>query len=114
MTNNMIIFWESVKLMDEGILKGTGRKVVVANPQGFPVEVEEPETIHTFAAWKELGYSVKKGQHAVAQITIWKGAEKPLKDKDGKELDEKELKMFRKQAYFFKFDQVEKKEAKSA
>ena len=108
MTNNQIILWESVKLMDQGIIGTTGRKIIVTTPLGIPMETTEPETIHTFAAWKELGYNVKKGQHAIAKIQIWKGAEKALKDEDGNELDEKELRMFRKLAYFFSASQVEK------
>lgn len=35
-------------------------------------EVELPEDIHTFAGWKALGYSVKKGEKAVSKFPIWK------------------------------------------
>lgn len=30
------------------------------------------ETFHTFAEWKRMGYSVKKGQHAALVCNLWK------------------------------------------
>ena len=107
MTNEMIIFWKSVELMNAGIIGGTGRTLVVDAPDGSTVEIAEPEPIHTFAYWKSHGFSVKKGEHAVARFTIWKGAEKVIKDEDGNETDEKAMKMFRKDSCFFTAAQVE-------
>ena len=107
MTNAMIIFWQSVDLMNAGVIGSTGRKLVMALPDGTEREIMEPEPIHTFACWKSLGYSVKKGEHAVARFPIWKGAERPVKDEDGNDTDEKSLKMFRKEAFFFTGSQVE-------
>ena len=37
------------------------------------------DTFHTFAEWKKLGYSVKKGQHAALVCNLWKYTEKPGK-----------------------------------
>ena len=54
-----------------------------------------------------MGYSVKKGEKAVARFPIWKGSERAVKDEGGNGLDEKELKMFRKEACFFSASQVE-------
>ena len=34
MTNQMIIFWASVELMEQGILKPTGEKIVVKDQDG--------------------------------------------------------------------------------
>ena len=110
MTNAMIIFWKSYELMNNGVIGSTGRKLVVGMPDGTTREIMEPEPIHTFACWKGLGYSVKKGEHAVAKFPIWKGSEMVLKDEDGNDTDEKSVKMFRKEAFFFTAAQVEKTE----
>ena len=107
MTNAMIIFWESVELMNAGVIGSTGRILTMEMPDGSTKEIQEPEPIHTFACWKGLGFSVKKGEHAVARIPIWKGSEKVSKDEDGNDTDEKSLRMFRKEAFFFKASQVE-------
>lgn len=107
MTNAMIIFWQSVELMNAGLLNPTGRVLTVQLPDGSMDQVQEPEPIHTFACWKGMGFSVKKGEKAIARFPIWKGSEKVLKDDDGNDTDEKELKMFRKEACFFKASQVE-------
>ena len=37
------------------------------------------ETFHTFAEWKRMGYSVKKGQHAALVCNLWKYTDKPGK-----------------------------------
>lgn len=37
------------------------------------------ETFHTFAEWKRMGYSVKKGQHAALTCQLWKYTDKPGK-----------------------------------
>ena len=68
MTNAQIIMIESVKLMEDGIIKGSG--VFGETPDGKKIEL--PESIHTFAMWKSLGFQVKKGQHAVTKFPIWK------------------------------------------
>ena len=107
MTNEMIIFWNAVDLMKAGLIGTTGRALTVVDEKGEEKTLMEPEPIHTFAKWKDLGYSVKKGEHAVARFSIWKGAEKAVKDENGKETDEKAVKMFRKDSCFFSFAQVE-------
>ena len=107
MTNEMIILWERVRLMESGVIGKTGRQFVIQDKDGNDRVLDEPEVIHTFAHWKELGYSVKKGEHAVASFPIWKGAERVVKDDDGKETDEKTVKMFMKTSFFFSAAQVE-------
>lgn len=67
MTNEMIIFKESQKLMNDGILQGSGVFATVEFEDGAR-QVEMPEEIHTFQAWKSLGYSVKKGEKAIAKF----------------------------------------------
>ena len=104
MTNAMIIMNESIRLMEEGILHGSGEFVTVETPDGTKKTVELPEPIHTFNGWKALGYSVKKGEHSKIKFTIWKHASKKA-EKDGEE--EEQDKMFMKLSAFFTFDQVE-------
>lgn len=86
MTNAAIIFGESVRLMNEGVLSGTGRFVEVENADGTTQQLELPEEIHTFNAWKQRGFCVKKGEHAVASFPIWKY----IKGKDADELPDTE------------------------
>lgn len=70
MTNEMIILNESVKLMNDGVLKGTGEYATVQGEDGKEKEIELPEPIHTFNGWKQRGYSVKKGEKSKIRITI--------------------------------------------
>lgn len=111
MTNAQIIFNESMELMKAGIIGTTGRTFVFEDADGNKKEIQEPEPLHTFARWKELGYIVKKGEHAKASFYIWKaGKEKKASEEnaaDGENNPEK-MKMFMKKAFFFTFDQVEK------
>ncbi len=111
MTNAEIILDQRLNLMKEGILKGTGRFFtykVINGETGVEEErtLEEPEAIHTFSAWKELGYCVKKGEHAKASFTIWKYVDSKKSDDETDE--EKGGRCFMKKAHFFTADQVEK------
>lgn len=109
MTNAQIIFNNSIDLMEQGIIKGTGQmmKAIVTDKDGNEEEkmIEMPEEIHTYAAWKSRGYQVKRGEKAKAMIYIWKF-------RAGKEATEEteatEDKMFKTKAFFFTLDQVEK------
>lgn len=103
MTNAEIILRESIKLAKEGIIKTTDRMIEVDGQA-----VQEPEEIHTFNAWKMMGYTVKKGEHAKASFPIWK-FKANKKDKKEDELDgEGETgKMFMAKAFFFTEDQVQ-------
>ena len=103
MTNKQIIFAEEQNLAEQGKIKYTGRTVVFQEMDGEPVEFKETEQIHTFAAWKELGYTVKKGQKAVAKFPIWKYV-----SKKNEETNKEDSKMFMKVAAFFSSSQVEK------
>ena len=103
-TNAEIIFKESQELLKQGILKPTGRIFVQELPDGSKIEVPEAEPIHTCNGWKELGYQVKKGQHAKASFPIWKY----LGKKDEETGEEKDGRCYPKKAFWFTFDQVEK------
>lgn len=117
MTNTQIIFNESMELMKAGIIKGTGRTFTFEDEAGNKHTIEEPEPLHTFARWKELGYIVRKGEHAKAAFYIWKAGKGKAKEEDANadgENNQEKFKMFMKKAFFFTFDQVEKTKVKTA
>ena len=105
MTNEQIIFNESLKLMALGIIGSTGRKFVLTNEDGEKKEMLEPECIHTYAKWKALGRQVKKGEKCVASFIIWKHTTK--KKETESEDEEKQTKMFMTKASFFRECQTE-------
>lgn len=107
MTNEMIIFNERLNLMKAGKLGTTGRFLIVEDEKGKR-QIREPEEIHTFQKWKELGFSVRKGEHAITKIMIWKYKEE-AKEKNEDE-DKEEKIAFMKQAFFFSPEQVERME----
>lgn len=104
MTNAQIIFEQSQLLAKQGVIKYTGREFKAVDAEGNETVLKETEPIHTYNAWKELGYQVQKGQKAVASFTIWKFRS----GKENEETGEKsEDKMFMKKASFFTAAQVE-------
>lgn len=96
MTNVAIIMDESMRLVEQGVLK-------MVNCDG----VEMPEPIHTFAGWKARGYKVKKGEKSFIKFPIWKYTEKEV-EKEGSEEKEVESAIFGKMSCFFTMAQVEK------
>lgn len=84
MTNAMIILMESVKLMEEGKLKGTGKFIEVETQDGKK-QLEIPEAIHTYAKWKELGYQVRRGEKSEIKIQVWKYRGKTHTDEESGE-----------------------------
>lgn len=117
MTNARIIFEESQRLMEEGILKGTGRIITVEFDDGTTATVEEPEEIHTFNGWKARGYQVKKGEKSTIKFPIWKHTVKmldtdtdnPETNKMNQQINEQggQTNMFVKVSAFFTLSQVE-------
>lgn len=117
MTNNEIILNESLRLMEEGKLKGTGEFAEIEQADGSKITIELPEPIHTFNGWKERGYSVKKGEKSEIRITIWKHTTKMLDtntgnadtDKMNQQINDQggQENMFKKVSAFFTFAQVE-------
>ena len=110
MTNAMIILNESVRLMEEGTLKGTGKFVEVENADGTTTKLEMPQEIHTFNGWKKRGYSVKKGEKSNIKFPIWKYTEKHKteEEKTGNPIEDAPTSnMFMKLSAFFTIDQVE-------
>lgn len=113
MTNAQIIFNASIDLMNNGIIKGTGRIFEFVDDAGNAHTLEEPEAIHTFATWQQLGRQVKKGEKCKARIDIWKqGATRTAVNDETGEEEEKPGKMFMKTAYFFTYDQTEEAKPK--
>lgn len=113
MTNQEIIFNESIRLMKEGIIGSTGRTITVENSEGERIEMPEPEPIHTFAAWKSQGRQVKKGEKCKADILIWKASRRPTQDaqesqdaQDAEATPER-IRMFMHRAFFFTISQTE-------
>ncbi len=69
--------------------------------------------LHTFQTWKELGYSVKKGEHAKVTTRLWKRTKKGQGAKTPEELEEAKIKnhFYLTKAFLFTSEQVEKIEA---
>lgn len=110
MTNAQIIFNARCELMEAGKLQGTGRKIEVEDENGAKIILDEPQEMHTFQAWKSLGYQVKKGEKAIAKLSIWKYTEKKKKEEErtGNPLEDESISnMFMKTAAFFSEAQVE-------
>lgn len=118
MTNATIILYESIRLMEEGILKGSGQYVEIQNEDGTTKTVELPEEIHTYNGWKERGYQVKKGEHSSIKFPIWKHTAKMLNTNTGNTETDKmnaqinaeggQKNMFMKISAFFTAAQVER------
>ena len=102
MTNEMIIANAAQQLAEAGAIKYTGRVFKARDAAGQVIELKETEAIHTYNAWKALGFQVQRGQKAVAKLTIWKHA-----TKTDEETGEEESRMFMKTAAFFSASQVE-------
>ena len=68
MTNNEIIINQAIA---HGIYTKAEAQAIVAAKGCLP--------IHTFAEWKNAGYSVKRGEHAAITCDLWKYTERPGK-----------------------------------
>ncbi|MCR5254620.1 MAG: ArdC family protein [Acetatifactor sp.] len=98
-----------MELLKDGIIKSTGRSFTFENENGEKITVNEPEPMHTFAKWKELGRQVKKGEHAKTSVLIWKSGKGKQTDDENPEADGEKtnVKMFMKKAFFFTLEQTE-------
>ncbi len=112
MTNAMIIELNKIELVKQGVLKYTGKKIKVFNVATQQEEtIDEIQSIHTYQAWKSLGFQVKKGEKAVAKFPIWKHINAKSEAND-EQTEEGHGKMFMKLSAFFTEAQVEKMEGK--
>ena len=107
-TNEQIIFTQSQNLLKEGKLKATGRVLVMEDAEGNKMEFPEAEPIHTFAVWKSIGFSVKKGEKAVAQFPIWNYSNRKKSADGEQEPREKGGYCYMKKASFFSLSQVDR------
>ena len=114
MTNAQIIFNASVQLMNDGVIKGTGRIFEFTDDAGNVSRLEEPEALHTYATWQELGRQVKRGEKCRAKIQIWKycAGKKTDDGKENADADGDGGRCIMKKAFFFTFDQTEPKTEK--
>lgn len=116
MTNAQIIFEQSQRLAENGLINYTGRVIPARLADGTPTEIRETEDIHTFAEWKKAGYMVKKGQHAVAKFTIWMFTDRPRRQ-DAQDASQENAEQeadphyYMKMAAFFSASQVQPIEA---
>jgi hypothetical protein len=85
-----------------------------ATPESILNEMLAADTFHTFAEWKRMGYSVKKGQHAALVCNLWKYTDKPGKaakeaaSEAGKDAPESDPHFYMAKAHLFNALQVEK------
>ena len=82
MTNAQIILNESLQLMKDGVIGGSGQYGEFETGNGT-ITIELPEEIHTFQGWKMRGYSVKKGEKSSIKFPIWKHTVKFLNTETG-------------------------------
>ena len=104
-TNAEIILLESQRLLQDGKLKPTGRVFKAELSDGTMITVAETEPIHTFQVWKQMGFKVRKGEHAVTRLAIWKHTQ--AKPKDGEDEEDSRSYCFMKEACFFSASQVD-------
>jgi len=116
MTNEQIIFSAQLSLLDAGKIQSTGRFMTVVDEKGEEIQKPEPEPIHTFKKWQDLGFSVKKGEKACISLMIWKHTSKQpdlsaipenASPAEREALSAPIVKMFMKKAHFFAFHQVQ-------
>ena len=106
MTNRQIIDNRAQYLMSIGKIKPTGRTFTAVDSEGNEITMQEPEQIHTFMAWKELGYMVRKGEKAVDSFSIWKYTSRKKPGQTEEEAQE-EGHCFLKYSHFFAAHQVQ-------
>ena len=86
MTNEQIILTAKAKLVADG-------------------KIKEEEELHTYKAWKKLGYQVFRGEKAVACLSIWQQFKKSEEDDEEEKKPQRDHVRMRK-AYFFSTNQV--------
>lgn len=59
-TNAMIVQNAQFELLEAGKIGTTGRMLTCIDEAGNEFQTPEPEPIHTYQKWKQLGYHVKQ------------------------------------------------------
>lgn len=97
MTNAQIIMEQQLLLAEDGILRED--------------EDGEIQAIHTYQAWKKLGYQVRKGEKAVAKFPVWKYMTSKKQEEEADDNEEagtkKRGRMYLKLSAFFTDEQVD-------
>ena len=106
MTNKEIIFQERCRLQREGKLGTTGQIFTFTDDSGKTISFPEPEEMHTYNAWKALGFQVRKGEKAITKLTIWKYT--TTRKTETEEEAQERGHCFMKNSWFFSQAQVEK------
>lgn len=104
MTNEQIVMQERINAMEKGIIGTTGRMLETADGQFIP----EPEALYTFQAWKELGFKIIKGQHAVVTTKLWKKKKQKDSDSSNEETIDMNRDYYLCKAFLFSQKQVER------
>lgn len=104
MTNEQIVMSERINAMEKGIIGTTGRMLETADGQFIP----EPEALYTFQAWKELGFKIIKGQHAVVTTKLWKKKKQKDSDDNSGETIDMNRDYYLCKAFLFSQKQVER------
>ena len=106
--NSQIIFEKEIELAQQGKIPTMERKISV-NFNGETLNINEPTHIYTAAQWRNRGYMIRKGEHAVAALYIWHNVN--IRPDDNAEVDENGVvrasRMEKKKSWFFSIDQVE-------
>lgn len=99
MTNTEIIINEALA---NGLYTKEQIEIILASGQMIP--------LHTFKAWKDNGYIVKKGEHARITTRLWKYTNKTKKGTDADENTDGTAHnhYYLAKAFLFTADQVEK------
>ena len=126
MTNNEIIF-ENVRAsftpaqLAELVQATYTAEQIAAHHANFTITVDDiftamlaADQFHTFAEWKRMGYSVKKGAKSAITCQLWKYTDKPGKaareaaEAAGKDAPETDPHFYMAKAHLFHALQVEK------
>ena len=114
-SNHEIITRARMELLEAGKIGTTGRTFTVELPDGETRTFPEPEEIHTYQHWKTLGYQVRKGEKAIAELMIWKYSQRKASEEETEEeASGKSGKCFMKRSFFFSAGQVDKIEGRVA
>lgn len=72
------------------------------------------EEVHTFARWKQLGFKVKQGEHALFSTSLWKQTKgkRPENAETEEEKDAPSGRCYLCKSYLFGRSQVERMEEK--
>ncbi len=118
MTNAQIAMQNRVFLMEQGIIKPTDQKMIYTDDFGTR-EINVPEEIYTFDAWKKQGRIVLKGQHAIAKFKIWmpkrgRRVEETVEDNNNDDNSDEAMQrrgFYKKLSFFFTIDQTKEIDA---